>query len=119
MQFEQRELKPYAEPASGSSLTVGCVYFSVIYVDDEMLMPTVEPLIFIGENLDAKDTGRVVYFQDAHSYHQGLRHNSDAKECDITLFAAPENEIQHIFEYENAVDELLRCALRRRKGTGS
>ena len=34
MQFEQRELKPYAEPASGSSLTVGCVYFSVIYVDD-------------------------------------------------------------------------------------
>jgi hypothetical protein len=117
MQFEQRELKPYAQPVSASNLTLGSTYFSVIYVDDEMLIPTVEPLIFIGENLDVNDIGRVVYFQDAQSYRRGLRHDSAENDPDITLFAGQKTKYNTSLEYEDAVDELLRCSLRRRKAT--
>ena len=115
MRFEGRELKPYAEPVSVSKLTRGSVYFAVTYVDDQMLMPMVEPIIFAGQNLDAGDVGSVIYFQDAASYRQGIRHESPARGGDATFFAALESEIKHIFEYESALDELLRCALRRRK----
>lgn len=115
MRFEERELKPYAEPVPVSKLTQGSVYFLVSYIDDRMLMPTVEPLIFVGENLDAGDVGRVVYFQDVPSYRHGIRHDSAGKKGEATFFTASEGEMLHIFEYENALDELLRCALRRRK----
>jgi hypothetical protein len=115
MRFEERELKPYAEPVPAKRLASGSAYFSVTYIDDQMLIPTVEPLIFAGENLSSGDVGRVVYFQDAGSYRKGIRHDSPPKEGEATFFAAPEGQIQHIFEYEGALDELLRCALRRRK----
>ncbi|SRR6266852_2111158 len=118
MRFEGRELNPYAEPVSASKLTQGSVYFAVTYVDDQMLVPTVEPLIFAGRNLDAGDVGSVVYFQDAASYRRGTRHDSIANEGEATFFAAPDNEVRHIFEYENALDELLRCALRSQGGKG-
>lgn len=115
MRFEERALKPYAEPISFDELKQGAIYFSVSYVDDQLLMPMVEPLIYIGENLDAGDVGRVSYFQDASSYRQGIRHGSPSKEGEATFFAASEGKMPPIFEYERALDELLRCALRRRK----
>ena len=115
MRFEERVLKPYAEPISFGELRQGAIYFSVSYVDDQLLMPTVEPLIYIGDNLDAGDVGRVSYFQDASSYRRGVRHNSPSKEGEATFFTASEGKMPPIFEYERALDELLRCALRRRK----
>jgi hypothetical protein len=115
MRFEERELKGYAEPVPPSRLVQGAAYFSVTYVDDQMLMPRVEPLIFAGENLDLGDVGRVVYFQDVVSYRQGIRRDSPAEDGEATFFATPEGELKHMFEYEGALDELLRCALRRRK----
>ncbi len=115
MRFEERVLKPYAEPVSASKLTEGSVYFLVTYLDDRLLIPTVEPWVFIGENLDVSDVGRVVYFQDACSYRKGIRRDFATKDGDATFFSGPANEIPPIFEYESALDELLRCALRRRK----
>lgn len=76
MRFEERELKPYAEPVPAKRLASGSAYFSVTYIDDQMLIPTVEPLIFAGENLSSGDVGRVVYFQDAGLYRKGIRHDS-------------------------------------------
>jgi len=114
MRFEAQELKPYAEPVPASRLVQGSVYFSVTYVDHQMLMPTMEPLVFAGENLNPSDVGRVVYFQDAVSYRRGIRHDSPAED-EATFFVTPEAEIKHMFEYEGALHELLRCALRRRK----
>jgi hypothetical protein len=115
MRFEERELKPFAEPVPVSKLTQGSVYFSVGYIDDQLLMPTVEPLVYIGENLDAGDVGHVSYFQDASSYRQGIRHDSPSKEGKATFLTASEGKMPPIFEYESALNELLTCALRRRK----
>jgi len=115
MRFEERVLKPYAEPISFSELRQGVIYFSVSYLDDKLLIPKVEPLIYIGENLDAGDVGRVSHFQDASSYRRGIRHDSPSKESEATFFNVSEGKMPPIFEYERALDELLRCALRRRK----
>lgn len=120
MRFEQRELPPYAEPITADELKEGAVYFSVTYADDRMLIPTVETLVFIGRNLEPGDSGQV-YFQDINSYQMGFRYEL-VREDDYARFSTgSENELNHLFEYERALEELMRCSLRRRplqeKGT--
>jgi hypothetical protein len=114
MHFEQRELKPHAEPVSASELKEGSVYFSVQFIDSEMLIPVIEPLVFIGRNLMPGDVVKL-YFQDADSYGRGLPH-SDSR---ASLYGQEETELNHIFEYERALDVLIRCSVRRRKGLGA
>jgi hypothetical protein len=114
MHFESRELKPYAEPVLGSDLKEGSVYFFVNFADEAMLLPTIQPVVFIGRNLDANDPG-VVYFQDVDSYRQGARYNLPDKNKNAIIYSGSEDETGHVFEYEQALEELMRCALRRRK----
>jgi hypothetical protein len=114
MRFEARELTPYAESISTSDLEEAATYFSIHYVDDEMLIPTMETLVFIGRDREEGDSGQV-YFQDIHSYRRGIRYET-ASEADQAQFSTgSENEMGHLFEYERALDELLRCSLKRRK----
>jgi hypothetical protein len=113
MKFEARELKPYAEPISAANLQVGEVYFAVQFEDDKLRVPVVEPLIFLGKNLEEADTD-LLYFQDFESYAMGVRYAS-ATEDDAAVFQGySSGEINHIFEYEHVLDELMKCALRRR-----
>jgi hypothetical protein len=114
MRFEQRDLKPYAEPISSADLKVGDIYFAVNYVDDEMLLPTMETLVFIGRDLEPKDSG-LVYFQDLASYRRGVRYSTAGKHDHARFFAGSENEVGHIFTYERALEQLMACSLRRRK----
>ena len=114
MHFEGRELGPYAEPVSASELDKGAVYFAVNYVDDDMLIPLVETLVFVGKNLEPEDVG-VAYFQDVESYREGVRYGWDADDGSATFQSGPENELKHIFTYEHALDELMRCSLRRKE----
>ncbi len=72
MRFEARDLKSYAEPVSATDLRVGEVYFNVQFEDDKLHIPVVEPLIFLGRNLDEGDTN-FLYFQDFESYAMGVR----------------------------------------------
>src|SRR5687767_12608228 len=51
MYFEGRELKPYGEFVKASDLVVGRVYFRVSYLDLDMMIPELVPLVFIGRNL--------------------------------------------------------------------
>src|SRR5438034_8625486 len=87
MLFEARELKSYAAPVSADELEVGTVYFTVQFLDDKMLVPTVETLVFVGWNLGG-DEG-VAYFQNAESHRDGVRYPSD-----MTLFyAQPKDQL--------------------------
>ncbi|HEX9982474.1 MAG TPA: hypothetical protein VGF69_04350 [Thermoanaerobaculia bacterium] len=72
MRFEARELKKYAEPISASDLEEGAVYFALTFVDEEMLIPHVETIVYVGANLDGTDGNRV-YFQDIDSFKAGTR----------------------------------------------
>ncbi len=111
--FEGQELKPYAEPVSANELREGSIYFFLNFIDDAMLLPTMEPMVFIGRNLDATDVG-TVYFQDIGSYQQGVRYESSDAGENARFYRGSENETGHVFEYENALHELIRCLLRRR-----
>jgi hypothetical protein len=111
MYFQGRELKPYAEPITPERLVVGEMYFSVQYEDQDMLAPVVEPLVFLGD-LEPEPDGLGHYFQDAGSYLAGLRYTDADQQYARFLRQAP-GQVSHIFEFEHAMDELLKCSLRR------
>ena len=112
MRFEERELTSYAQPIT-NGVKEGEVYFSVQYADEDLLVPIVETLVFVGTDLNAGDVN-LLYFQDVESYRQGVRHDS-AKAEEATFQVGTKGRTNHIFEYERALEELMRCALRRRK----
>lgn len=112
MYFEGRELNSYAQPVLPSSLHEGEVYFAVNYVDRQMLVPLLETLVFIGKNLEAGDIAKV-YFQDIISYQKGVPYQWEANDETGNFFCASEDEINHIFTYEQLLNELMKCSLRR------
>ena len=112
LRFEARELKPYAQPVSTDALQEGEVYFSVNFIDDDMFIPMLEPLVFIGHDLGERDEGRV-YFQDVDSHRQGVRFQTADASDHATFHESSKNDIGQIFEYERALDLLMVCALRR------
>jgi hypothetical protein len=114
VRFEARELKPYAEPVSADELAEGEVYFTVRYIDEEMLIPTVDTLVFIGRDLGPGDS-RKLYFQEVDSYLQGVRFAA-ASEDDSALFITESADKPWIFQFDHALDLLLKCSLRRRSG---
>ena len=112
MRFEGRDLKPYAEAVSAETLKVGETYFSVQFIDVEMFIPELEALVFTGTDIFTGEQGTLC-FQDAESYRNGIRF--DSVETDEAVFYSQrKNEVNHIFEYEKALDLLLACSLRRR-----
>jgi hypothetical protein len=110
--FDGRDLKSYAEPVSSSELQEGQIYFSINYVDDEMLVPIIETLVFIGKNLEPGDIDDA-YFQDLISYKEGVTYNWESDEGAATFYSGSMNALNHIFNYEHLINELMKCSLRR------
>jgi len=110
MRFEARELKPYAEPVPPEELKKGETYFAVLYLDDDGLIPAVEPKVFIGRDLEPGDEA-TFYFQDYVSYRNGIRFET-APGAEESVFETGAEK--HIFEYERALDLLMTCAIRRK-----
>ena len=67
LHFEGRDINSSAEYVDARELIQGETYFTVQFVDDQMLVPELHPLVFIGENLEPGDSD-VLYFQDAASH---------------------------------------------------
>lgn len=112
--FPATQLKPYAEPVTAREAQPGRVYFALQYVEPDLLVPTLEPLIFLGWNLEGDDPD-ARFFQSFDSFVAGIRYRS-RKEDDWQYFQAyGPNEGKHIFEYERALEALMACALRRRE----
>lgn len=116
MVYFEHELKPYAEPVLAAQLKEGSIYFFVNFIDDELLIPTMEPFVFVGRNFEPGDDGRV-YFQDVYSYRAGIRYEmaeSANEESSAEFHTGSEAELGHVFEYEQALDVLIACSLRRK-----
>jgi hypothetical protein len=96
MRFEARELKSYAEPMSAVDLRVGEIYFTVQFADENLRIPVVGPLVFLGENLDERDAD-LLYFQDFQSYAFGIRYTSSVGDETVAFHAYHPTEINHIF----------------------
>jgi hypothetical protein len=112
MRFEERQLKRYAEPVSNGELKEDSVYFFVNFVDDEMLLPNMEPVVFAGRDLEQGDAGRV-YFQDVDSFRRGVRYGQTEDGDDATFYSGSEKELAHVFDYEHALEVLMACSIRR------
>jgi hypothetical protein len=118
MRFEAREIKPYSVPVVASELKIGSVYFRVSFMDESMHIPVMETIVFIGKDLDLKDLdvddkGKM-YFQDYESYLQGIRFETLSKGDEAIFSCNAEDELDGVFEFERALDQLMWCSLRRR-----
>jgi hypothetical protein len=113
MRFEGRELKSYAEPVSANDLVEREVYFTVQFADQKLLIPMIEPIVFVGKNLGEGDTD-VLYFQNFESHATGVRYASATNESMTDFQVRGPDEIKHFFTYDHALDELMKCSLRRR-----
>jgi hypothetical protein len=117
LRFEGRVLAPLAEYVKSTDLKEGEIYFRVVYADLDLLIPHLEPVVFVGRNLGAGETGQV-FFQDIDSYGDGVRiedhdigENGDDLRGLLYKFA---EDAPAVFSFECAIDDLLRCYLRRR-----
>lgn len=112
MHFPGRELKPYAEPVTPEQLVVGDVYFSVQYEDKEALAPMMEALVFLGNDLQPGRDGVGHYFQDVGSFLAGVPYGTEAYPV-ARYYMQASGQVNHIFVFDNALNELLKCSLRR------
>jgi hypothetical protein len=129
LRFPARDLKPYGEYVESQDLVIGHVYFRVNFVDNDMLVPEVVPLVFVGRNLDSDDESRsapVLYFQDYDSHSAGIRYENfrtefeNVQQSPEDLLEGPSFECTEetgcsgVFEFEKALNTLLACSLRRK-----
>ena len=73
MKFEERDLPLWSVPLALSDLQVGITYFVLSFVDDEMHVPELRPVVFAGADLNGEGEGRL-YFQDFASFERGTRY---------------------------------------------
>ncbi len=103
----------HAEPVSASRLTRGEVYFRVDYFDDEMLVPVMKSLVFLGRDvMGARDND--LYFQDLESF-LALGTGADDDEDWGPLYRCADDQLTNIFALDKAIDEFQRCNVRRHK----
>ncbi len=107
MRFEARDLKPYAVSVSTGDLLVGETYFKVSFTDDDMLVPE---LLLVYLERDGVDR---FLLQDAGSYREGLRRHQSGDTSDIVIHSFTSIGANGIYRFEDALDVLLGCSLRR------
>ena len=118
MRFEAREIRPYSTPVADEALVVGATYFALHFLDEEMLLPVLEPDVYVGRNLRPTD-GAQFYFQDAASYREGARWDRSAESVGgalVPVFQAGTFREQ-VYEFAEAFEALLACSLRRQART--
>lgn len=107
------DLNSFATPVVSSQLEHGEIYFMLNYLDNQMLVPDIKTLVFLGRNL-AGDSDSLLYFQDIGSFPT-IGPISPSYEGQSNIFHCEDDQLKGIFLLENAIDELLRCAKRRSK----
>ena len=111
IRIDGRELQLGAEPIPTASLREGSEYFSVQYADEQLLIPIIGTWIYIGRGLEESEPD-LLYFQDVESYHQGVRYGKSGEE-NASFHLSRDGKLHHMFDFERALNELLKCALRR------
>lgn len=115
--FNERELPVAAYPVNLNQLVTGKAYYQITYDGDDkdMEAPLVLSMVFIGMNIDDDETD-TVYFQDALSYDFGIRLSDDPESGTFMLFRCTPDGLGAIFEFDQALDEMMKCSIRRQRG---
>ncbi len=108
----EEKLTLQAEPVNASRLTRGEVYFKVDYLDSDKLVPVMKSLVFLGRDVTgARDNS--LCFQDLESF-LALGNRDDDDEDWGSLYRCDDDQLRNIFVLDKAIDEFLRCTLRRK-----
>ena len=110
--FPATELPPYGEPVSPDEMRVGQVYFSLHFLDKDLLVPCLQPLIFLGVDLDGENKNER-YFQDFNSHRAGVRYGGRRDGESACFEVCGPDGGNHIFDYEHALRLLMLCGLTR------
>jgi len=89
LHFEGRDVPPYAEYAPADTLVEGKTYFRLGYLDKDLTIPKMNPMIFIGRDLGQGDASQL-YFQDAESYLDGTRFGTATRNGDAEFHVVDE-----------------------------
>ena len=130
--FEGRPVKLYGEYVLSAELVTGHVYFRLGFLDEDMVVPEMYALVFIGKDLHPQLPG--LYFQDAESYFDGVRRGSEEYlpsyegeelpdgsrwgDDDVQFEWHKEKKYSGVFEFEGALNTLLACSLQRKRWDG-
>ena len=131
MKFQERELKPYANTVPAEELCKGNVYFSVTFFDEEMLIPLIETMVFVDSRQNEKNIDEFLFqdvishqdgvkfdqidgIQDFLSHQDGLRFDQIYEDGRAIFFICSKNGLNSIFQFEDALDCLLACSLKRK-----
>jgi hypothetical protein len=103
----------YSEPIDLSELKQGNLYFMLNYFDEEVLIPELQTLVFLGREVTGEKNS-LLYFQDIESYTtRGPYPNSADRPGDF--FDCTDDQLGCIFRLDKAVLELQHCMRRREK----
>jgi hypothetical protein len=108
--FPERELSDAAENVDGHALEVGTVYYKVEFMDAQLRIPSMTPVVYAGRVADGGHAGDFL-FQDYESYQLGVRYPAANQRAEFEAFAAEDGP--SVFDFEGAVDCLLRSWIRR------
>jgi len=114
MYFEGRELTNSAIPVKAEELVLGEFYYHVTFFGSGLLIPNMDTLVYVGKDVIPHEPG-LFYFQDAESYANGLRIDSEDNKEGIILSRFDENSLNGIFDFDRALESLMRCSLLRQK----
>lgn len=110
--FPATKLKSGAEPVSAVDMKQRRVYFALQFEDPDLLVPVLQPLLFLGYNLDRQNPD-LRWFQDFDSYRAGVRYENGDPQERSSFQAYGSDEGQHIFEYHHALERLMWCEMSR------
>lgn len=114
IRFESRDLNDYAEPVDPSSLETGKTYFLLHYADAQLLIPFMEPLLFVGRNMTPGDSDKL-YFQRYPELQEVSEEETGLAERAELVVALYPVDLGAIFTFEKALEQLLKCSIRRDK----
>lgn len=108
MVFHDPDVPTRSEPIRPDQLKTGEVYWAITFVDQAMRIPSLEPRVFIGRDLEKGDRG-LLYFQDAQSYLNGA-----GTETDGHIVTVDEAAATYLFDFDSALERLRQCQQRRK-----
>ena len=102
------------KPVLAEDLRKGTIYLSLCYLDEQLLVPVMETLVFLGSDIFGERDG-LFYFQRAESYFEHGEFVPIMIEHNERLVAAAPDGLSNIFAVPDGSDALALCAERWRQ----
>jgi hypothetical protein len=112
--FDGRSVSSEARYVSPATLRVGGVYFKVEFLDPQLEIPMLTPVVFAGRDLEHNGEDEF-YFQDFESFQRGTRFSTTDPGQTAVFESFSDTDGPGVFEFEEALNCLLWCYLQRRK----